>query len=68
MRTQSLKTTIDRVLPYWNGTIVPQIKEGKKVMVVAHGNSLRAIVKVLSNISDNDITDLNIPTSVPLIY
>jgi 2,3-bisphosphoglycerate-dependent phosphoglycerate mutase len=48
-----LKITIDRVLPYWNETIVPTIKEGKKVIVVAHGNSLRAIVKVLSNISDS---------------
>ena len=66
--SQSLKTTIDRVLPYWNETIVPTIKSGKKVLVVAHGNSLRAIVKVLSNVSDADITELNIPTSIPLIY
>ena len=66
--TKSLKITIDRVLPYWNETIVPTIKSGKKVLVVAHGNSLRAIVKVLSNISDADITELNIPTSIPLIY
>lgn len=56
------------MLPYWNDTIVPTIKSGKKVLVVAHGNSLRAIVKVLSNISDADITELNIPTSIPLIY
>ena len=66
--TKSLKTTIDRVIPYWNETIVPTVKSGKQVIVVAHGNSLRAIVKVLSNISDNDITELNIPTSIPLIY
>ncbi|MCB0370975.1 MAG: 2,3-bisphosphoglycerate-dependent phosphoglycerate mutase [Bdellovibrionales bacterium] len=65
---QSLKLTIDRVLPYWENTIMPSIKEGNKVLVVAHGNSLRAIVKVLSNVSDNDITELNIPTSIPLIY
>lgn len=63
-----MKITIDRVLPYWNETIVPTIKSGKKVLVVAHGNSLRAIVKILSNISDQDITELNIPTSIPLIY
>ena len=56
------------MLPYWNNTIVPSIKEGKKVMVVAHGNSLRAIVKVLSKLSDEDIVELNIPTSIPLIY
>lgn len=68
MKTKSLKITIDRVLPYWNETIVPAIKSGQKVLVVAHGNSLRAIVKVLSNISDQDITELNIPTSIPLIY
>ena len=67
-KTESLKTTIDRVLPYWNDTIVPKIKSGSKVLVVAHGNSLRAIVKILSNVSDKDITELNIPTSIPLIY
>lgn len=52
-RTESLKTTIDRVLPFWNNTIVPSIKSGKRVLVVAHGNSLRAIVKVLSNVSES---------------
>lgn len=56
------------MLPYWNDTIVPKIKSGSKVLVVAHGNSLRAIVKILSNVSDKDITELNIPTSIPLIY
>ena len=56
------------MLPYWSDTIVPTIKSGKKVMVVAHGNSLRAIVKVLSKVSDADITELNIPTSIPLVY
>ena len=55
-------------MPYWDNTIVPAIKAGRKVIVVAHGNSLRAIVKILSNISDQDITELNIPTSIPLIY
>lgn len=63
-----MKLTLDRVLPYWNDTIVPTIKSGQKVIVVAHGNSLRAIVKMLSNVSDKDITELNIPTSIPLIY
>ncbi len=56
------------MLPFWNGTIVPTVKSGKNVLVVAHGNSLRAIVKVLSNISEKDITELNIPTSIPLVY
>jgi len=56
------------VLPFWNGTIVPTVKSGKNVLVVAHGNSLRAIVKVLSDISEKDITELNIPTSIPLVY
>ena len=56
------------MIPYWNSTIVPSVKEGKRVLVVAHGNSLRAIVKILSNVSDSDITELNIPTAVPLIY
>jgi 2,3-bisphosphoglycerate-dependent phosphoglycerate mutase len=56
------------VIPYWNNTIVPSVKAGKNVIVVAHGNSLRAIVKILSNVSDSDITELNIPTAIPLIY
>ena len=56
------------MLPFWNGTIVPTVKSGKNVLVVAHGNSLRAIVKVLSDISEKDITELNIPTSIPLVY
>lgn len=55
---QSLKITIDRVLPYWNDTIIPTIKSGKRVLVVAHGNSLRAIVKVLSNVSDAGIAPI----------
>ncbi|RED31655.1 2,3-diphosphoglycerate-dependent phosphoglycerate mutase [Paenibacillus sp. VMFN-D1] len=65
---ESLKDTIARVLPYWEAEIVPQIKAGKKVLVVAHGNSLRALMKVLENISEEDIVDLNIPTAVPILY
>ncbi|NLU36494.1 MAG: 2,3-diphosphoglycerate-dependent phosphoglycerate mutase [Clostridiales bacterium] len=66
--TESLKITIDRVVPYWNEVIVPQIKEGRKVLIAAHGNSLRALVKHIDNISDEDIVELNIPTGIPLVY
>ena len=57
-----------RVVPYWNDTIVPAIKSGKKIIIAAHGNSLRALVKYLDNISEKDILELNIPTGVPLVY
>ncbi|MGB3413305.1 MAG: phosphoglyceromutase [Microbacteriaceae bacterium] len=68
-RTEALKQVIDRMLPYWEGMILPEILEGEKtVLVVAHGNSLRALVKHLEGISDADITDLNIPTGIPLVY
>ena len=66
--TESLKITLDRVLPYWHNTIAPMIKSGKRVLVAAHGNSLRALVKYLDNIPENEITELNIPTGVPLVY
>lgn len=66
--TESLKTTLGRVLPYWEERIAPQLKAGKNVLIVAHGNSLRALVKKLDGISDEDITGLNIPTGVPLLY
>lgn len=66
--TESLKTTLERVLPYWEERIAPQLKAGKNVLIVAHGNSLRALVKKLDGISDEDITGLNIPTGVPLLY
>jgi len=66
--TESLKTTLERVLPYWHEEIVPQLKLGKKVLISAHGNSLRALVKHLDSISDREITDLNIPTGIPLVY
>lgn len=67
-RTESLKITIERVVPYWTEHIAPEILAGKRVIIAAHGNSLRALVKYLDNISDNDIVNLNIPTGVPLVY
>ena len=66
--TECLKDTIERVIPYWNEVIVPSLKENKKVIIVAHGNSLRGLIKYLDNISDSDIVNLEIPTGVPLIY
>jgi len=66
--TESLKDTVERFLPYWNDVIVPEIKKGKRVIIAAHGNSLRALVKHLDNVSDEDIVKLNIPTGVPLVY
>jgi 2,3-bisphosphoglycerate-dependent phosphoglycerate mutase len=66
--TESLKLTVDRFLPYWHDTIAPVIKTGKKVIIAAHGNSLRALVKYLDNVSESEITELNIPTGVPLVY
>ncbi|XP_062124844.1 phosphoglycerate mutase 2 [Drosophila sulfurigaster albostrigata] len=66
--TESLKLTIERTLPYWNEIIVPQIKEGKKLIIAAHGNSLRGIVKHLDGISDKDIMELNLPTGIPFVY
>ncbi|RJP52049.1 MAG: 2,3-diphosphoglycerate-dependent phosphoglycerate mutase [Anaerolineaceae bacterium] len=66
--TESLKITLERVLPYWHGTVAPAIKSGKRLLVVAHGNSIRALVKYLDSISEADITELNIPTGVPLVY
>jgi 2,3-bisphosphoglycerate-dependent phosphoglycerate mutase len=66
--TESLKDTIARVLPYWESAIVPELKAGKTVLISAHGNSLRALVKHLSGISDDDITGLEIPTGQPIVY
>lgn len=65
---ESLQDTVARFMPYWRQEIAPQIKKGKRVIVVAHGNSLRALVKHLDKISDEDISELNIPTGIPLIY
>ena len=67
-RTESLKTVIDRMLPYWQDDIIPDLAAGHTVMVTAHGNSLRALVKHLDGISDDDIAELNIPTGIPLVY
>lgn len=66
--TEALKETVARFVPYWESAIAPDIRAGKRVLIVAHGNSLRALVKHLDNISDADIIDLNIPTGVPLVY
>jgi len=66
--TESLKITLERVLPYWHSDIAPAIRSGKRLLVVAHGNSMRAIVKYLDEIPDADITELNIPTGIPLVY
>lgn len=65
---ESLKLTIERTLPYWNDTIIPQLKEGKKIIIAAHGNSLRGIVKHLDNMSDEAIMGLNLPTGIPFVY
>ena len=67
-RTEALKQVIDRLLPYWEEQIVPDLKAGKTVLVAAHGNSLRALVKHLDGISDDEIAGLNIPTGIPLYY
>ncbi|KAH8288538.1 hypothetical protein KR054_004630 [Drosophila jambulina] len=67
-KSESLKLTIDRTLPYWNEVIVPQIKEGQRILVSAHGNSLRGVVKHLECISDEDIMGLNLPTGIPFVY
>jgi 2,3-bisphosphoglycerate-dependent phosphoglycerate mutase len=66
--TESLKDTVARFLPYWHGSIAPQISAGKRVLIAAHGNSLRALVKFLDNVSDDEIVELNIPTGIPLVY
>jgi 2,3-bisphosphoglycerate-dependent phosphoglycerate mutase len=66
--TESLKDTVARFLPYWHETIAPDIKAGKRVLIAAHGNSLRALVKYLENVADEEIVELNIPTGIPLVY
>jgi 2,3-bisphosphoglycerate-dependent phosphoglycerate mutase len=65
---ESLETTVERVVPYYNEVIVPAMKAGKRCIIAAHGNSLRALVKYLDNMSDEEIINLNIPTGVPLVY
>jgi 2,3-bisphosphoglycerate-dependent phosphoglycerate mutase len=66
--TECLKDTVERVVPYWQMEIAPQIRAGKNVIIAAHGNSLRALIKHLDHVSDDDIVELNIPTAVPLVY
>lgn len=66
--TESLATTLDRVLPCWNDVIAPQLRDGRNVLIAAHGNSLRALVKMLDNVSSEEITEFNIPTGIPLAY
>ena len=66
--TECLKDTVRRFLPYWHETIAPTIKSGKRVLIAAHGNSLRALVKYLDNVSEEAIVKLNIPTGLPLVY
>jgi len=67
-KTECLKDVVDRLLPYWNEEIIPDLRTGKNILVTAHGNSLRALVKHLDGISDADIAGLNIPTGIPLLY
>lgn len=66
--TECLKDTVDRFLPYWHGVVTPVIRSGKRVVLSAHGNSLRALIKYLDKVSDEDIVGLNIPTGIPMIY
>src|SRR2546426_2042108 len=66
--TESLKDTVARFLPYWHETIAPSIRSGRRVLIAAHGNSLRALVKYLDHVSESDIVELNIPTGIPLVY
>jgi 2,3-bisphosphoglycerate-dependent phosphoglycerate mutase len=66
--TESLKTTLERVLPYWHEEIAPVLRQGRRVLISAHGNSLRALVKYLDDVGDQEITQLNIPTGIPLVY
>ena len=65
---ECLADTIKRVIPFWEGTIVPEVKSGKRIIIAAHGNSLRALVKHLDNMSESEIMELNIPTGIPLVY
>ncbi len=66
--TESLKITLERVLPYWHTVVAPEVKNGRRVLISAHGNSLRALVKYLDDVSEQEIPELNIPTGIPLIY
>jgi len=67
-QSECLKDTVERFLPFWHETVVPTLDQGKRVLIAAHGNSLRALVKYLDNISEEEIVGLNIPTGIPLVY
>jgi 2,3-bisphosphoglycerate-dependent phosphoglycerate mutase len=67
-RGESLKDVLERVLPYWRETVLPQLRDGRQVLIVAHGNSLRALVKMLDGMSESDIVEFNIPTGIPMLY
>ena len=66
--TECLKDTYDRCIPYWHDTVAPVIKSGKRVLIAAHGNSMRALIKYLDNVSDTEIPQVNVPTGIPLVY
>ena len=66
--TEALKNTVERFVPYWNESIVPQLKAGQNIIIAAHGNSIRALIKYLEDMPDDQIVDLNIPTAIPLVY
>jgi 2,3-bisphosphoglycerate-dependent phosphoglycerate mutase len=67
-RSESLKDTVARVIPYWEGTLAPAVRSGKRVLVAAHGNSLRALIKHLDNVGEAELVGLNVPTGIPLVY
>lgn len=67
-KTESLKNTVERFVPFWLSDIAPSVKAGKRVIVAAHGNSIRALIKYLDNVPETEITELNIPTGIPLVY
>jgi 2,3-bisphosphoglycerate-dependent phosphoglycerate mutase len=67
-RSECLKDTVERVIPHWNDAIAPAIRAGRRVLVAAHGNSLRALIKYLDSVSDEEIVGLNVPTGIPLVY
>jgi len=67
-RTEALRDTVARMVPYWQNTLVPAVKSGQRLLIAAHGNSIRALVKYLDNVSEDEITELNIPTGIPLVY
>src|SRR6185312_11848154 len=67
-RSESLKDVLARVMPYWNGTILPELKAGKRVLIAAHGNSLRALIKHLENVGDEEIAGMDVPTAIPRAY